>query len=96
MVTSSVASTAQHSLRVAQLPEGTAGKAQSPLDTSLEDVCSPIWWHTFTSAIPKMSEEEDLDLLTKSMLELSPSSFLPQLCLVRDFLPEPLSTNGHF
>lgn len=80
MVTSSVPPTAQHSLRVAQLPEGTAGKVQSPLDTSLEDVCSPIWWHTFTSAIPNMSEEEEgLGLLTKSMLELSPSWFLPQL-----------------
>lgn len=41
---------------------------------------SPHWWHTFTSVLSNMSEEEEgLSILAKNMLELSPGLFLLQL-----------------
>lgn len=61
-------------------PWGNSWQSVKPFGHFTGGRLSPHWWHTFTSALSNMSEEEEgLSILAKNVLELSPSLFLPQL-----------------
>lgn len=92
-----VAPTAQHPLWVAQVPEGTVGKVWSPLDTSLEDAWAPIGGTHSLQPFPTwVRRRKVLAYSQRTRLSCLLVRSFRSFCLVRDFLPELLSTNGRF